>query len=268
MSIIQRQTIADLWNAAFLVQARDESGRLPHSSVRGNYSAVLRPIDLGITSSVGGRAGAISLCPLVLYSFISWHIRSDGRFTTNLEIIVMNNSTKAQATPIMLAALAVLSSYESLAATHAALGSTPEVSSVLSKEFVRASETIHASIKKMKSMEAAVGKSCKKIVEGLSDHKGRRMLKPQVLAELKRTLEELRSIEIDLIRVPVPSELADLHDELRRATAKARSRVSTFYSLYMQSITVPRVFESSIDIGGLGVLADHMTKKLVAATNA
>ncbi len=92
------------------------------------------------------------------------------------------------------------------------------------------------------------------------------------IAELSDMLTELRGAEVALKNVEaagnIPSELADLHLEARRALARGRSWVAQLHHLALQTKAPTMVVEGRTDPAAIRALADYTTSKLVRLANA
>lgn len=80
--------------------------------------------------------------------------------------------------------------------------------------------------------------------------------------EIPTYINQLRGLETALKAVQAPMELAEDHMALRRAVARARSRLVELQSLVAQAKASPSYTDSAIDMDGLKALARHTDREL------
>lgn len=123
---------------------------------------------------------------------------------------------------------------------------------------------IHDVIRAANELETSFHKAAKSAVN--SDL--REIVGPEKVGEVAQLLVSLRGIEVGLKRAPVPDELAELHQDVRRSIARARSWVSVVNDLLCQAYSLPEVVESEADGDSLRALAEYSTGRLVKMANA
>lgn len=171
----------------------------------------------------------------------------------------MSNAVPA----VITAALGLLAGYGSASAVAQPVATIPSQYEQ-NQDIQRLADKAHQVIGAARFLEDSFAASVKEAVEmGVrnrlddSDH--------QRLPEL---LSNLRGLEVALKNAEVPDALGPIHMQMRRAVAKARSRVAELCHLANQAYGDTQVVEAKTSGPALHALAERSTKRLIEMANA
>lgn len=185
----------------------------------------------------------------------------------SVTLMANSKSNFNHAAVALLAVVALVGNYEAFASEQPSQSVlAPFLSAEDPVSAMSAFETEHRdAIRKLRASAATSAAANQyAIARGFPKH----MLTDEQAKNIAILMLGIRKTEADIKRLPVPVGLEELHAQLRRALAEARSEIVVTFEMVRQIRGTPESIEGRIDMAGLKALADRSTEKLLKLASA